>query len=252
MLSIRYKSSVVDWCEMNYNTLSFVCEFMNAISSIAYTIHAYYHYYHYTPLVSDKKQIWKLLFMNNMILGLSSFLFHATLSEFGQFLDETCIVIWMSLIAHILNVLDFFVVLPVLTFMFRPYFTRFSLFFVGGLYLIKSQKTLQKTPSIQRATKCAFTQFSFAVLCWIIDFLFCPLLPFSLHWIWHIYGALAQHNLISSIIASTNIYDLSLNFSNSFYITVSQSKEIRLEEKWSLLNSNSDTSDDEDDFVYLS
>ena len=94
MLSIRYRTSVVDWCETNYNTLSFVCEFMNAISSIAYTIHAYYHYYHYTPIVSDKKQIWKLLFVNNMILGLS-FLISHNLSELGQFLDEACIVIWI-------------------------------------------------------------------------------------------------------------------------------------------------------------
>lgn len=255
MLSFNYNSSVVDWCETNYDTLSFVCEFMNAITSITYTIHAYYHYHHYTPLISisNKKQMWKLIFLNNMALGISSFLFHATLSEFGQFLDEACIVIWMYMTAYILNVLDFFICLPIFVFIFYPYFTRFSLFIVCGMYLIKSYPNLQKTPSIQRTTKCAFIQFSFAILCWLIDFILCPILPCSLHWVWHIYGALAQHNLITSMIASSNIYDLCLNFSYPFYVIVSKTQLISLEENQSLLSDNSDDDDnDNDDFVYLS
>ena len=216
MLSLSYLSSTVDWCESNFKISYYICEYMNSISSLFYTGISLFHIWYFIPIVK-KKVYWKLLFLNNIILGLSSFLFHATLSELGQCLDELFILTFIFIVASIISNTYYskiYLLIPVIVFIFFPNLTRFSLLFVGLVIFYLNYPIFLK-PYLIKGLCNSFIYFALAFIFWIVDILFCSYLPFSLHWLWHIASALAQHNFICTLIVQqypSTTYLINLKF----------------------------------------
>ena len=82
----NYQSSTIDWCGSNYVYSNYIAEFWNTVSNILYII-VYFLSFRSFKYIDCKKND-RLL--NTLLLstGISSFYFHATLSLFGQILDE--------------------------------------------------------------------------------------------------------------------------------------------------------------------
>ena len=136
MLSFSYLSSTIDWCETNYIMSNYICEFQNSFSSFAYCLLTYYQYRKYKNIIVNNKLFFNLLFINNFLLGLSSFLFHSTLSYIGQFLDEGFIVTFIFLINIIFSD-KYYIVLELLIALCFPKYTRFILFLIGAEHIYK-------------------------------------------------------------------------------------------------------------------
>jgi uncharacterized membrane protein YcgQ (UPF0703/DUF1980 family) len=183
-----------------------------------------------------------------MFLGVFSLFFHLTLSEFGQFLDELFIASWIFLMTYIVEVIDNYIILPFAIFIIKPYITRFSLLFIGLYYIYKMCDKLNFEGDSLKVFNIASLQFFVSFVFWVSDMILCPVLPVSLHWMWHIYVALSQHNFVTLIIGNLNKDILEFNFSNSFYITLEIKKtEKELSEIKTLIKDDSD----DDDFVQI-
>jgi dihydroceramidase len=189
-----YESSTVDWCETNYLISNYICEFQNSFSSFAYCLLTYYQYRTYKKYIVNNKLFFNLLFINNFLLGISSFLFHSTLSYMGQFLDEGFIVTFIFLI-NIIFSNNYYIVLELLLALSFPTYTRFMLFLIGTRHIYKVlYKDFSK--DIISGLKLSLGFFIFSIVFWIIDLLFCNYLLFSIHWLWHIISAVALYNIV--------------------------------------------------------
>ena len=89
-----YQSSSIDWCEQNYVYSNYIVEFWNTITNIFVIILGFsglylsstygaYNLYNDRPAYRYKVYYTLLIF-----IGVGSFIFHGTLSQFGQILDE--------------------------------------------------------------------------------------------------------------------------------------------------------------------
>lgn len=189
-----YESSKVDWCETNYFFSNYICEFQNSFSSFIYCILTYYQYSKYNNMITNNKFFFNLLFINNFLLGISSFLFHSTLSYVGQFLDEGFIVTFIFLINIIFSD-KYYIIIELFFAMINPKYTRFFLFLIGAKHIYQ---VLQKKfePDIKYGLKISLGYFIFSIIFWIIDLIFCDYLLISLHWLWHIISAIALYNIV--------------------------------------------------------
>ena len=246
MFSINYQSSLIDWCESNYGILSY---FINSITSLSFTIHAYYHYSSYIPLLIYKKELWRYLIITKMCIGVSHLFFHLTMSELGQLLDELFIAVYICMFAYIVNVIDGYVILPFIVSIIKPDVTRFCLLFSGLYYIAKIYNEIIITGESIKIFNMVSVQFIVSLVFWTSDMLLCPILPISLHWLWHIYASLAQHNFITLTIGILHKDTLQFNLEKLFYITLQTKKnDSKLSEIKTLICENESDSDD-DDFV---
>jgi len=197
-----YETSSVDWCETNYIFSSFICEFMNSFSSFAYCLLTLYQYNKYKHYIVNNNRFFYLLFLNNIMVGLSSFLFHSTLSYMGQILDEGFIVTFIFLV-NILFSDKYYIVGELAIALYFPYYTRFLLFIIGGkhiYYLLKKKFRVD----IKNGLILSLKYFILSIIFWIIDLVFCNYLIISLHWIWHIISAIALYNIVIVTIVYKN------------------------------------------------
>ena len=91
-------SSLVDWCEQNYDVTQFVAEFYNTVSNIPFVFLPPVSIYLYGPYAKRVDPginiVWALL----LLVGVGSGYFHATLSFSGQLFDEWAI-LWVLMTA---------------------------------------------------------------------------------------------------------------------------------------------------------
>ena len=84
----KYLSSPMNWCEPKFLYSIYIAEFWNSITSLVFCLIGIYGYYIHKDLGLNNTP-WFLLIM----IGLTSFLFHLTLSFIGQFMDEFSIIL---------------------------------------------------------------------------------------------------------------------------------------------------------------
>ncbi|GBG29034.1 Alkaline ceramidase, partial [Hondaea fermentalgiana] len=92
-----YDSSPIDWCEINYEVHPYVAEFWNTVSSVPLALVAIF--VRTNDLVpaffwTDMQTSMAIILGLMVIIGAGSVYFHATLSVFGQIMDEMGI-IWI-------------------------------------------------------------------------------------------------------------------------------------------------------------
>lgn len=88
-------TSIVDWCEPNYQHFDSIAETYNTFSSIAYVIIAFWYFYTLERLyrshaVSAKLRQWRTYVsaVSALAVGVGTYLFHMTLLREMQMLDE--------------------------------------------------------------------------------------------------------------------------------------------------------------------
>ena len=89
----EYESSSINWCESNYYFSNFICEFNNSWSSLLYIYFAIYTIYYYSKFINNY-YIYFILF-SSILVGITSYLFHSTLSIAGQLMDESSIILFI-------------------------------------------------------------------------------------------------------------------------------------------------------------
>ncbi|XP_078481858.1 alkaline ceramidase 2-like isoform X2 [Ciona intestinalis] len=242
-----YYSSDVNWCEPDYEVSSFTIEFWNSISGIPMIVLSLImislnnDYTRLVPHCRYANVVWWLF----VVTGLGTIYFHATLSLFGQFLDEIGI-IWLGFAAAAMYAEPSVIFLPsffstnrfvtykynrninapfttfkalkvVVDMIFRPFYHLIMLSaavlitvlsFVEpklnhvGLFLFilpvslrwyrmnKARNLDKDNENFQALGRTSLVFLIFAVICWVIDRVFCPFMlsirfPY-LHAVWHI------------------------------------------------------------------
>lgn len=213
LINFNYQSSPVDWCENNYYFHNLICEFNNSWSSILYTLSALYIFSKYYNFIKNPF-IYGIIFAG-FLVGITSFLFHSTLSLAGQLLDEGSIIIFIVSSDLVINK-KYFLTIIISTFLiaslFFPSYCRFVLFLLGLLIIKNTIENIKKRhPNLYPCFKQTLNILLIAVTFWIIDMVICDYLLFAVHFIWHIISAIALHNLT---ILTILMYNRNLTLTN--------------------------------------
>jgi hypothetical protein len=191
----EYLTSDVDWCEDNFVYCDKIAEMWNSITSGFFILFGLFGIY---KMPIKTKSVY-FFFVNNIFIGLTSILFHSTLSIEGQILDE------FSILFHTLNGIIYLekyhkthkelsvltvISMPLLVYVY-PIMNRFFLFMMVPyvLYLARKYMNYLKTidEDIYLLIKYSKKSFYISFVCWIIDYI--CFMPISSHFIWHIFIA---------------------------------------------------------------
>ncbi|CAK4639330.1 unnamed protein product [Aphanomyces euteiches] len=88
-------TSTIDWCEPNYVASFYIAEFWNAWSNIFFVLAGFYGLYRSIALGFEWR--FHLIYINIVVIGIGSAMFHGTLLFVSQQFDETPM-IWSMLI----------------------------------------------------------------------------------------------------------------------------------------------------------
>lgn len=190
MFNTTHLSSSIDWCENNYEVTYHIAEFVNSFSSLFISVVGLIGT-HYHPNIT-------VLYINLILIGLTSFYFHSTLSVAGQMADElsimvaiisTTIYINSFILRWIPNGLMLFIsIIKFVSMFIFPEFNRFILF-TWSLVILKYFKYFYDMSSnkIKHNIKMAVMYFATATSCWLIDYMCIHNLSlYYLHGWWHI------------------------------------------------------------------
>jgi alkaline ceramidase len=167
MLENQYEP--IDWCEPNYIHSKYIAEFWNTLSNVMFLILGYYgiKYCKQNRLVKT----FYVLFIVYILVGIFSAYFHASLTLFGQLLDEIGIylVIIVGLCSYMnINILFTLPLFPLL--FIYPSFNPYILFALGFSIMYKVCKSYSEMSSVQK--NCALTvviMFMISLCFWIFD-----------------------------------------------------------------------------------
>jgi hypothetical protein len=181
----------MDWCEQNNQHINNIIEFYNSFSSLFYIFVA-------ITIPNDKP--FNELKVYVYLIGINSFLYHATLNIYFQITDELAIMLFIyGLINVYLN--KFYwsysryiitVFSSLLLLFIYPIFNAFILLIVGIIcivYFNYFEKDLDKFE-----LNMAKIKFITSVIFWVID-KFC-INGIHLHFAWHFYSSLAIYWVI--------------------------------------------------------
>lgn len=212
----NYNSSPVDWCESNYYFSTIICEFNNSLSSLLYSFFALFIFFTYNKYIFNK--IIYSIIIASFIVGITSLLFHSTLSFAGQLMDEGSIVLFIvaSDLAINMNytttsIFCFFLILS----LFYSYYCRFILFTFGGMIIYRTINKIKNNIILYNHFINTLKQFIVAIIMWIIDLFFCDYLIFATHFIWHIISSFALYNLI---ILTIVLHNSSIMIDNTYFL----------------------------------
>ena len=183
-----YFSSTVDWCEINNEQSVIIVEYWNSISSLFISFLGVISVYYYPKSA--------ILYHTLIPIGISSFYFHATLSLFGQMLDEFFIAYSIVIALHYINKYvykfcnPYYLILingtQIIILFIEPNLNRLILFMYAGYCykIIDNIKNAECTDKTLRYITIAQKFFGMAVCCWLIDYL--CFMQINLHAMWHI------------------------------------------------------------------
>lgn len=202
----EYESSSINWCESNYYFSNFICEFNNSWSSLLYIYFAIYTIYYYSKFINNY-YIYFILF-SSILVGITSYLFHSTLSIAGQLMDESSIILFIISSDITVNknylVTFFFSIFLILSLMI-PFYCRFVLLSLGCYIIYNTVLNIKdRHKNLWKYFKMTLKIFISAIIFWIIDIFLCDYLLFATHFIWHILTSIALHNLIILTIVMNN------------------------------------------------
>ncbi|MQL81555.1 hypothetical protein Taro_014009 [Colocasia esculenta] len=180
-------TSSLDWCEQNYTRSSYVAEFYNTISNIPCILLAL------IGLINALRQRFERRFsalhISNMILGIGSMLFHATLQKVQQNSDETPMVWELLLYLYVLYSPDWHYrsTMPTFLFFYGAVFAiihplvRFELGFkvhYAVLCLLCIPRMYKyyiytKEVAAKRLAQLYVGTILLGILCWMFDRIFC-------------------------------------------------------------------------------
>jgi len=215
-------SSPVDWCEENYVVTPLIAEFYNTVSNAIFIITPpvlmHLHKPYAATIGSGIHFVWFLF----IIIGASSAYFHATLSLFGQLLDEiailwiimACYALWYPTVLMPASLIDkegrrtFTITILIITIVST--FLGFLYPFVNAFYLISlgfpSTSLLiynlkhEDDPQVTYLGRRSVIFWFLAVVCWVSDRLYCEFwlsmcFPY-LHSIFHVVMFIACYTAI--------------------------------------------------------
>lgn len=192
-----YRSSQIDWCEKNYEWSPYIVEFYNTISNIPYVL------FYYVGMYSCKNfqcnQDDRILYGCLFLIGITSMYFHATLSLYGQLLDEFCIIL---LLMNTLNMIykkkntKFYIKCYTIThsivMCYYPLINIPVLFIIGFTIwkLLRTRFKKYKDTSFKKFWIFSQILFVLSVMCWVIDRFMCGYVQnIQFHALWHILSA---------------------------------------------------------------
>ena len=222
-----YQSSSIDWCEQNYVYSNYIVEFWNTITNIFVIIlgisglYLSSNYKAYNLYNDKPTYTYKIYYTLLTFIGLGSFIFHATLSRFGQILDEGGILA-MIFFATMCKSLPHAMASSVLVvgiitcWYYNLLYTPYLLFLMGSItfYLIQQQwdSVVENSnkPLIKEFYSLSVITFVCAFCCWVTDQL--CIFSFQFHALWHILSGLSIY-----IILLVECYALSKNSVIKYY-----------------------------------
>ncbi|KAG6419994.1 hypothetical protein SASPL_116508 [Salvia splendens] len=198
-------TSTHEWCELNYVHSSYIAEFFNTISNVPCILLALIGLVNSLKYRFEKR--FSVLHLSNMILGIGSMIYHATLQRLQQQGDETPMVWEMLLYIYILYSPDWHYrsTMPTFLFLYGAAFAvahsqvRFNLGFkvhYGLLCLLCIPRMYKyyihtEDRAAKRLAKLYVATLVTATICWLADRLFCK--DISLwhfnpqgHALWHV------------------------------------------------------------------
>lgn len=199
-------TSSIDWCEDNFVYISYIAELYNALSSFSMVIAG-------LLLMDHSVNIFYIMYVLLIIVGIGSVLFHSMLTNFTQALDEVPM-IWtaISMIYFALRELKSNnVAMTSLLIKYgigSSYFiivnegnTQFKCFHILNTIVTMSvvllyYKLAKKNGKMSLYIKSAL-YFGAGIVCWCIDLWYCEYVKdLKLHALWHIFSSLGCYNVI--------------------------------------------------------
>jgi Ceramidase len=178
-----YQTSKIDWCEENYTHSNYIVEFRNTLSCLSFFIFPAVYY-----LKTESEPVGCLLVAS---VGLSSILFHGTLSLAGQLFDELTIVLLVGYFIECLLGRDVdnkaLVYLPATLVFVFPEYNRFLLL----IYIIIIPTVAYMEGHLDKL-KWVATYAAVAFTFWGIDLSGGP----CLHDYWHFFISLAAYEAL--------------------------------------------------------
>ena len=187
----------VNFCEMDYVYSNMIAEYYNTLSNIPMILLGYYGYYYHYKL---HRQV-NYRFIVLMIIGVGSFVFHTTMSRFGQLLDEIPM-IWLNsflLFDMFPSILLF--IPPIIISILYGIFNYYSIFLIyialTGSIVFLAPIVILKSPLSKKLITISLSLFTLGFIKWLLDFAFCPQLhDYYLHAWWHIWSGLSVYYYI--------------------------------------------------------
>ena len=176
-----YETSEINWCENNYYFHDSICEFNNSWSSLLYMFFGLYIYYNYSKYI--KNNLIYLIIISSIFIGITSFLFHSTLSIAGQLMDEGSIILFIITSDLVINntyyltlLFSIFLIMS----LFIPFYCRFILLGLGCIIIYNTIQNIKNRcmhiyPYFYHTLKILFLAIAF----WVIDLVFCDYLIYK-------------------------------------------------------------------------
>ncbi|GAO46657.1 putative alkaline dihydroceramidase Ydc1 [Saitoella complicata NRRL Y-17804] len=223
-------SATIDWCEENYVISSFIAEFINTTTNLGFMVLALFLIVNTIKQGHETRMI--ITALGFMLVGLGSFLFHASLLYKYQLLDElpmvysTCIQVWSvfeyetSKTVSVLIGLGVFAIAAIVTFVYliildpmfhQVAYAALSVAVLGRSIwqMYKEVKPAKSRKELLRMVVTGISSFLFGFLLWNIDNEACSTLRswrhvvgipwgflLELHGWWHIFTGLGVYYYI--------------------------------------------------------
>jgi dihydroceramidase len=193
-------SSTVDWCERNCVYSQYIAEFFNSISNLGILIPPIFGIM--SIIRCQKGHIEKrflVLYGCQIIVALGSFLFHATLTKIGQFLDPTKQYRYLpyALLGYGC------IILTTAIFNVAPIFFQGTFGCILAFVLLRTYKlgiTSKESRNIRHLFILGMSCWGIGIICWIIDYNSCAFLEdlpfrnlFQLHAWWHVLTGMGSY-----------------------------------------------------------
>ena len=186
-----YDTSPMIWCEDKYIYSEYIAELWNSVTSLIFTFLSIYGYIYHKDSFKDRKI--NLLWVFFGLIGITSFIFHTTLSFFGQFIDEVSINIFLTyalVMFYKINIINFWIGVTFLSLIcwYVPQFSPFILLSSGFVLVYKTRNEIEDKNEHKYWNK-GFNLGVTSIFFWIIDFI-CYI---PTHMIWHILIAMCAY-----------------------------------------------------------